>query len=496
MAQIAVSNLTFAYEGGHGNIFEDVSFQFDTDWKLGFTGRNGRGKTTFLKLLMGEYEYGGTIASPIPFSYFPFDVVQPQRRTSDIAAEIARLDLSAEAWRLCRELNLLQIPEDVLERPFETLSHGERTKTLIACLFLRENRFLLLDEPTNHLDTHGKRIVTKYLQSKKGFIIVSHDRTLLDAVVDHVLSINRTNIEIRRGNFTQWLDEKRRRDRSEADENRKLKQEIGKLQKAARRTSEWSDKVESTKIGCGVPDRGHVGHKAAKMMKRSKSLEARQQNAIEEKSTLLRNVETEGTLKLQPARYHTDTLVQCDALSIAYGARTLFGHFDLAIRQGERIALTGGNGSGKSSLVKLLAGQHIPHTGTLKIGSGLLVSYVSQDTSHLGGDLRRYAASSGVDCSLFMAILHKFGFEHGLMENPIQELSEGQKKKMLIARSLCESAHLYIWDEPLNYIDIQSRIQIEEALVRSEPSILFVEHDETFVQTVATRTVALHPPSD
>lgn len=193
MSLINISNLTFAYDGSIDNIFENVSFQIDTDWKLGFTGRNGRGKTTFLNLLLGKYEYKGSISGGVVFEYFPFEIEDKTLKTIDI---IDSLNNEYQMWELEREMSLLDLSDDVLYREFNTLSNGEQTKILLAVLFLKEDRFLLIDEPTNHLDIEGRELVAEYLKSKKGFILVSHDRRFLDNCVDHILSINKTNIEI------------------------------------------------------------------------------------------------------------------------------------------------------------------------------------------------------------------------------------------------------------------------------------------------------------
>ncbi len=138
MSLINVSNLSFSYEGSYDAIFENVSFQLDTDWKLGFTGRNGRGKTTFLNLLMGKYPYDGTISSNVAFEYFPYDVPDKSLDTADI---LSGLLPDCEGWRIERELNLLDLPADAPGRPFGTLSNGEQTKILLAALFLRATAF-------------------------------------------------------------------------------------------------------------------------------------------------------------------------------------------------------------------------------------------------------------------------------------------------------------------------------------------------------------------
>ncbi|MBQ1986232.1 MAG: ABC-F family ATP-binding cassette domain-containing protein, partial [Clostridia bacterium] len=174
MSLIQVSNLTFGYEGSFDNVFENASFAIDTDWKCGFIGRNGRGKTTFLNLLRGKYSYSGTIAASVDFEYFPFEVDDPYMTPLDIAESIQP---DFEQWRLSRELNLLDVdPDDIFYRPYCTLSYGERTKVLLAILFIRENSFLLIDEPTNHLDVAARDTLAKYLKTKRGFILVSHDR--------------------------------------------------------------------------------------------------------------------------------------------------------------------------------------------------------------------------------------------------------------------------------------------------------------------------------
>ncbi|GAA4847337.1 Lsa family ABC-F type ribosomal protection protein [Paenibacillus vulneris] len=492
MSLIQISNLTFAYEGTYDNIFENVSLQIDTNWKLGFTGRNGRGKTTFLNLLLGKYEYTGRISANVSFDYFPFHVEDKEQNTLDIVGSIYP---DYQHWELVRELSLLKVSEDVLYRPFASLSNGEQTKVLLAALFLKENSFLLIDEPTNHLDMHARKLVSDYLQTKSGFILVSHDRSFLDNCVDHILSINKTSIEIQKGNFSDWWENKQRQDQYELAENEKLRKDIKRLSDAARRTSHWSDEVEKTKNGTrnsgSKVDKGYVGHKAAKMMKRSKSIEQRQQAAIEERSQLLKNIESSDSLKLSQLVYHKNQLVELEHVSIYYGESVACQDISFTIEQGERIALSGPNGSGKSSIIKLICGEPMDYSGTFRKGSQLAISYVSQDTSHLKGNLSDYARTHGIDESLFKSILRKLDFSRIQFEKDMSAFSGGQKKKVLIAKSLCEKVHLHIWDEPLNFIDVISRMQIEELLLEHAPTILFVEHDREFCSHIATKTIEL-----
>ncbi len=488
MSLINVSNLTFSYEGSYENVFEDVSFHLDSDWKLGFTGRNGRGKTTFLKLLMGEYEYKGSISASVNFQYFPFEIEDKEQNTIEIIESICP---ECEYWQIKRELSFLKVSEDVLYRAFKTLSNGEQTKVLLAALFLNENSFLLIDEPTNHLDMEARKIVSKYLNSKCGFILVSHDRNFLDATVDHILSINRASIEICKGDFSTWLKNKEMQDNFEIYENEKLKKEIKRLDKTAKEKADWSDRLEATKIGTGCFDRGRVGHLAAKMMARSKAIEHRKEAEIEEKTKLLKNIEISDELKISSLSHHAKKMVVLEEVSINYGLKIACANISFSIEQGDRIALIGKNGSGKSSLLKLICGEDISYTGNLKKVSDIKISYVAQDTSGLCGNLSDFAALNELDESLFKAILRKLGFSRIQFDKDIQDFSGGQKKKVLIAKSLAEKAHLYIWDEPLNFIDVISRIQIENLISRFKPTILFVEHDSAFSENIATKEVHL-----
>ena len=495
MSLIQVSNLTFAYDGSYETIFENVSFQIDTNWRLGFTGRNGRGKTTFLNLLLGKYEYQGSISASVQFSYFPYSVADGSILAMD-AVEAMNPDY--EYWRVQREMDRLQLDDEVLYRPYGTLSNGEQTKLQLAVLFSKENNFLLIDEPTNHLDIRGRELVSRYLNTKKGFILVSHDRAFLDGCVDHILSINKSDIQVCKGNFSTWMANKQRQDAFERAENEKLKKEISRLEETAREKTQWAASAERDKFGVDPLKvdkpknyRSFQAAQSARTMARVKAIQQRQAAAIEDKSKLLKNIERSDTLKIFQTPFHTKRLAELKDVSIAYGPEPVCEHISFSIRQGDRIALQGANGSGKSSILKLICGQEIPHTGEFWRGNGLRISYVSQDTDRLRGSLSDFARDSGIDERVFLAMMAKLDVSKVQMEKDMSALSAGQKKKVLLAKSICEPAHLHIWDEPMNYIDVISRMQIEELLLQFQPTILFVEHDKAFCENVATSIVAL-----
>ena len=458
MSMIKVEDLTFSYPSIYDLIFDRVSFQIDTDWKLGFVGRNGRGKTTFLNLLLGKYEYRGKISSNVRFDYFPYPIIDKERQTADILQEICP---DAKEWEIRRELSYLDVEMEVLWRTFETLSNGEQTKILLAALFLSEGNFLLIDEPTNHLDTAAREKVSEYLNKKKGFILVSHDRRFLDGCVDHILSINRADIEVQSGNFSSWMENFERRQESELLQNERLKKDISRLQKSAERSAGWSDHVEASKIGAA------------------------------DKGEQQKNEETVNALKMNPEAYHLDILASFSETAVMYEDRAINRPVSFQVRTGDRVFIEGKNGSGKSSLLKLLAGESLEHTGTVTVGSGLQISYVPQDTSYLTGTLAQFAEKNNLDESLFKTVLRKMDFERVQFEKDMKEFSGGQKKKVLIAKSLCERAHLYVWDEPLNFIDVYSRMQIEQLIEKFSPTMLLVEHDMAFRDAVATKVIEI-----
>lgn len=488
MSLINIQNLTFSYEGSDKNVFENVSFQIDTDWKLGLVGRNGRGKTTFLNLLLHKFEYAGKISGNVNFTYFPFEVSDQQAIVRDILLLIYP---NVEEWQIIRELKYLKLESYILNMQFCYLSGGEKTKVLLAGLFLKENNYLLIDEPTNHLDTDGRKIVANYLKKKNSFILVSHDRYFLDMCTDHTLSINKQTIEVCQGNFSIWKENFDRQQAFEQSKNEQLKKEIDKLSKTAKRTSEWADKTEASKYGNGPVDRGFIGHKAAKMMKQAKATERRQNRAIEQKSSLLQNIEKAENLKLAPLTYRLAKLARINVESINFENTKIELGVDFEINQGDAILLDGKNGCGKSSLLKILAGEQTNYTGKINLPSDLIISYLPQKYQFKNGTISDFAKDNNLDEWIFRAKLNEMGLGKQDCLGDIANFSAGQKRKILIAKSLSEKAHLYIWDEPLNYLDIYTRMQIENVLLEHKPTIIFVEHDIAFGQSIATKIIKI-----
>lgn len=262
----------------------------------------------------------------------------------------------------------------------------------------------------------AREIVKKYLKSKKGFILVSHDRDVLDACIDHILVLNRASIEVQSGNFSSWWENKKKADIYARAQNEKHLREIGKLKAAADRAGRWAEKNENTKIGFNpieehdrfIDTRSYIGAKTKKMQKRVKSYENRLLAEIEEKEGLLNDIEEVTELKIMPLKYHKERLLFARDYSLKYkdAVSDLFGGLTFEINNGDRVVIDGENGCGKSSLIKAildanrgvsLESRVYQEAGTLEVPGNLTISYINQDTSHLNGLLRDYCETRGLD---------------------------------------------------------------------------------------------------
>ncbi len=247
MALLQVNNLSFAYEGSYDNVFDDLSFQADTDWRLGLIGRNGRGKTTLLRILAGDLTAQGIVNVPLRSVLFPFTVPDPA-----LTAESVMLSFAPDEpeWRVMAEAYPLGLTDELLSRPYPTLSRGEQTKLQLAALFAREDSYPLIDEPTNHLDLEGRETVAEYLSKKRGFLLVSHDRRFLNRCITHTLSLNLSTVTVQRGDYDSWELDFRRKNEAEAARNVQLKKEIVVLKKSARRQADFSNRLKRRRFTC------------------------------------------------------------------------------------------------------------------------------------------------------------------------------------------------------------------------------------------------------
>lgn len=498
MTNIKIEQLTFGYDQLGTLLFDNAQLNIADEWKLGLVGRNGRGKTTLLNLLRGKLPYQGRISHQLEMNYFPKKISDPSQLTYYALSGKEELEI----WKLERELTLLDCDLDVLWRPFASLSGGEQTKVLLAVLFLDDRSFPLIDEPTNHLDIKGRQQVAKYLSKKKqGYILVSHDRTFLDQTVDHILAIEKYQLILYQGNFSTYEKQKAQRDAYEQAQNSKLKKEITRLQKTAREKAEWSNSREKDKMNKskGFIDTeyrrvspGAIGADAARMMKRSKAIVQRVEGQIAEKEKLLKNIESIDALEISYEETYHRRVLQVEDLSLSYGEKVLFRQKSFELLRGECLTITGKNGSGKTSLLQAMLGKFTGELeGTIQRASGLAISRVRQNYEDNQGTLAAFAEKEMLDYSQFLNNLRKLGMERQVFANRIENMSMGQRKKVELAKSLSQPANLYIWDEPLNYLDVFNQKQILELLLRIKPTMILIEHDEYFVKKISDKIICL-----
>lgn len=496
MSTIQITHLTFAYPG-QDNLFTNQNLTFDSSWKLGLTGRNGRGKTTLLNLIRGKLSGQGTITMPLTPLYFP----QPVADSTQPAWVVATKASTAELWEIQRELSLMHTDDDLLYRPFESLSGGEQTKVLLAATFASQTGFPLLDEPTNHLDVTGREQIADYLRhSQQGFIVISHDRHFLDIATDHTLTIEKQQLVLTQGNYSAYEQAKQLKDQSEYAEQAKLRHDIGRLKQTAANKRQWSQSREGDKYGNphkkgsgAVYDTGFIGARSARVMQKAKNLEHRMDKAITDKESLLQNVEFIDSLKMNYQPDHHETLLRLRDVQLSYDHQPLFAKpVSLELNRGDRLALVGPNGSGKSSLLEAILGQFKGDiTGEIQLTETARRSLVRQHYPDNLGTLTEFAEKRGLSYQDLLNNLKKLGMPRSDFKTPIQQLSAGQQKKVELAASLATPTSLYLWDEPVNYLDIFNQEQLVTLIQTVQPTMLVTEHDHDFIQAISTKIVTL-----
>lgn len=522
MSTIICRRLSFGFDGTDHNIFSDLNLTIDTAWRTCVAGKNGRGKTTLLQLIDGQLmpdrgiiEYSGSthyfpklvsnstlsafmVAKTAIGSYVQMEQEMERllqkndektfgryTRLQDTYVQIGGYEIDA---RLSKELKSLGFNEEKSKQSFGSLSGGEQTRCMLAALFVQKGGFALIDEPTNHLDQQGRELVANYLKSKQGFLLVSHDRSFMDACTDHVLALNADSIEIQKSSYSKWRRGFQLELRKQESQNADLKKEIKNLDEAADERRFGAAKREEKKSG--ALDKGFEGARAARQMKRALAIEKRCDQKVETRKATRHNVEKHYPIKIN----HTNTgagSILCVNNLVIQRPKSLFSPISFSITAGARLAIKGKNGSGKTSLLDLLCGKAIEHTGTVALSRGLTISRSYQQPLWRAGNLQQRVEEAGLDITQFRIVMATLGVRGNLLEQAIESLSLGQIKKLDIARTLVTPSDLIIWDEPLNFIDIDTREQIELAIQRHMPTMIFVEHDESFISSIATDTLEL-----
>ena len=514
MIDIAISGLVKEFEVGK-KILDGLTFQVDSGERVGLLGKNGCGKTTLLRILTGQLDWdeGEVVLAPdkrvglisqipvYPAGYTVEDVLdtafRPLREMEEEMEQLAaRMERGEDPALLRRYDQLtaafeagggydtdtrknkvcsgLQIGPGMREQLFDRLSGGEKTRVNLGRLILEDTDILLLDEPTNHLDLKATEWLEEYLDKFKGTVLaVSHDRWFLDRVVDRVIEIQEGKAEFYSGNYSFYVVEKERRYQEKLKQSEKEQAKIQQLEKAAEQLRIWA----------------YSGND--KIFKRAQSMEKR----IERMRTTDRPTrERKMEVRFGEREFRGDEVLTIKGLSKSFGQRALFSGVDLEVVGGERIALLGDNGTGKSTFIKILMGEEGPDEGKIRMGPTVKIGYLPQ-IIHFDHPERSLLDTMlyELDCTAQTARnrLASFKFRGEDVFKPVSALSGGEQSRLRLCMLMDEKINLLILDEPTNHLDIQSREWIEEAVEEYEGNLLFVSHDRYFIDRFATRVWVL-----
>ena len=514
MIDISVSSLVKSFELGK-NILDGLTFTVNSGERVGILGHNGCGKTTLFRILAGEigWDEGEVMVAPskrlglisqipvYPDGWTTEDVLRSaHKRLYEISDRLDELGLLMEhdqSLALLQEYdrlsddfrrlggydmdtarnrvaNGLDIPAAMREQPFDSLSGGEKTRVNLARLILEDTDILLLDEPTNHLDLHATEWLEDYLLHFKGTVLsISHDRWFIDRVAQRCIEIVDGKAEFYSGGYSFYLEERQRRFEEKMRKYEKDQAKIEQLTRAAEQMHLWA----------------FMGND--KLHKRAFSMEKR----IEKLSHTEKPTEQKKlSVKFRQREFEGDEVLVMEGLSKSFGEKKLFSDLDLTVTGGERIALIGDNGTGKSTLVKLIMGDETPDAGYVYRGPAVRTAYLPQMVSFSVPERSAYDTML-YDCRCqpqeARDRLAAFGFRGEDVFTPVGTLSGGEKSRLRLCMLMGADINFLILDEPTNHLDIASREWMEDALSDYEQTLLFVSHDRYFIEKFATRIWAL-----
>ncbi|MFJ9499032.1 ribosomal protection-like ABC-F family protein [Brevibacillus centrosporus] len=516
MIVVATQHIQKSY--GADPVLQDITLEIKAGERVGIVGPNGAGKTTLFKLLAGiESPDSGELyrAKGTVWAYLPQTPKYPdQWRTQDVIAsafeEVIRLqeelrsleqqmsevyESAAELEKLMQRYQKLQeafeqlggyeyettmaqvieglrITPEHLATPFQLLSGGEKTKAGLAKLLCQRSDVLLLDEPTNHLDVESMEWLEDFLKDYQGTVlIISHDRYFLDAVVTSVYHVDGGEAEYYIGNYSAFVKEREERLLRQFAAYQEQQKQIKKMKETIKRLKEWGNRSNPP---------NEAFHRRAKSMEKALA-------RIERIDRPKMEADRMGLAFQKTERSGQDVLVASGVYK-AFGGKELFADAGFLLRYGERKALLGPNGCGKSTLIRMLLGEMEPDAGMLKVGSNVKVGYLSQQAWEGDQNLRvidMFRQVALVTEPEARHLLARFLFYGEHVFKRVGQLSGGERMRLRLAQMMHQEINLLVLDEPTNHLDIEARETLEEALADFKGSLFIVSHDRYFLQKMA-----------
>ncbi len=509
MTDISVQNIIKAFEEGT-NVLDGLTFDIAEGERVGLLGKNGAGKTTLFRILSGalssdegdvvipKHKRIGLISQiPVyPDHYTTEDVLTTaQKPVLDMRARMDELTTrmaSSDAPELLKEYdalafeferrggydldvernrvaNGLEIPSAQRAQLFATLSGGEKTRVNLARLILEDTDILLLDEPTNHLDISATEWLEAYLARFKGTaLIISHDRYFLDHAVTRTIEIANGKAEFYSGNYSFYVAEKQRRYEEQLIRYERERSEAKRLQESADRLHQWG-----------------TGNK--RLIRKAQAIESRIERVLQ---TDRPDKDKSMRARFGEKAFRGDEALVLKGLSKSYDDKALFSDVTLTVTGGERIALIGDNGTGKSTLIKILLGELPPDGGVVKIGPAVKAAYLPQvvhfaQPNRTVLDTLVYETNASPQSARNRLGAYKFSGEDVFKR--VADLSGGEQSRLMLCMLMNDDINFLVLDEPTNHLDIASREWIEQALEDYAETLLFVSHDRYFINRFATR---------
>lgn len=469
---IKAKDLSISFSGHE--IFSDVNFIINAREKIGLIGRNGSGKSTFLKLILQKLEPdSGSVE--IPRGYRIGHLEQHIHFTHNTVLEevcsVLPAERDHEGWKGENILYGLGFSYEDLEKDPKKFSGGYQVKLNLAKLLLVEPQMLLLDEPTNYLDIHSIRWLKEFLNSWSGeLILITHDRSFMDSVISHTLIIHRGEFKKIAGN-TQGIREKIALE-EEIYEKTRINED-----KKRQKTQDWIDRF------------GAKASQASRVQSRVKMLEK------QEVKGKLDNVETLD-FKFNHTPYSTkENMIEVKGLNFGYLENLpLIQNLSFKVEDGDKICVIGKNGKGKSTLLKLLMEDLIPSKGTIKVNNKVKIGYFGQmNIDRLDKDLSVYEELQRTDETIHQSrvrqVCSNMMFSSDLAKKQIGVLSGGEKSRVMLGKILLKGVNLLLLDEPTNHLDMESCDSLLEAIKNFEGAVIIVTHDESFLREIANKLI-------